>query len=263
MKTRLGMVGLAIVLGGYAVGASAVEPSAVLQQPEGRVFVGQATTMAPAQHGMPLYAGNRVVVTAKGSVKVAYVDGCSVALAENSLLVIGGPDQCETGGAVAHTTSGFQNTPIGQAGPTKRNAVATVRQIQGTGTVNRSSARQGMSLFRNYRVKAGPSSKIVVKFSNGCEAVVEAGKTLLIDRAPECQPGRMGQESTAATGAEATTGAGAVGAGAAGAAGAGAAGAGAAGVSVGALVVGGALGASLIGAIANDNNAVTPQATPD
>lgn len=256
MKTRLGMVGLAIVLGGYAVGASAKEPSAVLQQPEGRVFVSQATAMAPAQHGMPLYAGNRVVVTAKGGAKVVYADGCSVALAENSLLVIGGPDQCKTGQSVAYTTGGFQNTPIGQAGPTRsRSAVATVRQVQGTGLVNRSRVRQGMSLFRNYRVKAGPNSQIVVKFSNGCEAVVEAGKALLIDRAPECQVEKMSEGATAATGAEATTGAGVAGAGAAGV---GAAGAGAAGV--GMWVAGGALGVSLIAAIANDDKAASPPA---
>ena len=247
MKTRWAMAGLTIVLAGYAVGASAVEPSAVLQQPQGRVFVGQATVMTPAQHGMPLYAGNRVVVTASGGATVVYADGCSVALAENSLLAISGPDQCKTGQAVAHTTDGFQNTPIGQAGPTKRNAVATVRQIQGTGVVNKSKAKRGMSLFRNYRVKAGPNSQVVVKFSNGCEAVVEAGKTLLIDRAPECQVEKMGEEATAATGAEATTGAGA----------AGAAGAVGAGIGTGALVVGGALGVSLIAAIANDDESAS------
>jgi len=96
----------------------------------------------------------------------------------------------------------------------------------------------------------------VVKFSNGCEAVVEAGKTLLIDRAPECQVEKMGEEATAATGAEATTGAGA--AGAAGAGAAGAAGAVGAGIGTGALVVGGALGVSLIAAIANDDKPTSP-----
>jgi hypothetical protein len=258
MKTQWAMAGLIIALAGYAVGASAVEPSAVLQQPQGRVFVGQATVMTPAQHGMPLYAGNRVMVTASGGATVVYADGCSVALAENSLLAISGPDQCKTGQAVAHTTGGFQNTPIGQAGPTRsRSAVATVRQVQGTGLVNRSRARQGMSLFRNYRVKAGPNSQVVVKFSNGCEAVVEAGKTLLIDRAPECQVEKMGEEATAATGAEATTGAGAAGAAGAGAGAAGAAGAVGAGIGTGALVVGGALGVSLIAAIANDDESAS------
>ena len=34
-----------MVLAGYAGAAGAVEPSAVLQQPTGRVFVGQATVM--------------------------------------------------------------------------------------------------------------------------------------------------------------------------------------------------------------------------
>lgn len=61
MKMRYAMTGLTIALAGYAAGASAADPSAVLQQPKGQVFVGQAATMTPARHDMPLYPGNRVV----------------------------------------------------------------------------------------------------------------------------------------------------------------------------------------------------------
>ena len=110
------MTGLTIALAGYAAGASAADPSAVLQQPKGQVFVGQAATMTPAQHNMPLYPGNRVVVAAGGRVTVVYTDGCTVTLPEKSLLAVGGPSQCKNGRAVAHTTGSFQNARIGQAG---------------------------------------------------------------------------------------------------------------------------------------------------
>ena len=127
------------------------------------------------------------MVTTSGGATVMYADGCSVALPENSLLAISGPDQCGTGQAVAHTTGSFQNTRIGQAGPIKpRNPVATVRQVKGTGLVNRSRAVRGMNLYQNYKVTARANSQIVVRYSNDCEVVVEARKSLVIGKAPDC-----------------------------------------------------------------------------
>ncbi len=147
MKMRYAITGLTIALAGYAAGASAADPSAVLQQPKGRVFVEQTTAMTPARHDMPLYVGNRVVVTAGGGVTVVYADGCTVTLPENSLLAIGGPSQCKNGRAVAHTIGGFQNERIGQAGPvTAKNSVAMVEQVEGVGRVGRASATPDMSL---------------------------------------------------------------------------------------------------------------------
>ena len=130
MKMRYAMMGLTIGLAGYAAGASAIEPSAVLQQAKGQVFIGQTTAMAKAQQGMPLYAGNRVVAAAGGRAKIVYPNGCTVALQENSVLTVGGPDQCKAGQAVVHRVGGFQNARIGQAGPvTSNNSVATVQQV--------------------------------------------------------------------------------------------------------------------------------------
>lgn len=114
MKTRYTSVGLALTLAGYAVAASAVEPSAKLTQLHGRVFVGQAATTGPARNAMPLYAGNRVMAAAGGTAQVVYPDGCTVALPENSILAITGADQCHTGQALVRTTAGFQDKAVGQ-----------------------------------------------------------------------------------------------------------------------------------------------------
>lgn len=134
-KMRLVMTSLAIAVAGYAAGASAADPSAVLQQSTGRVFVGQTATMIKAQPGMPLYAGNRVVAAAGGGAKVIYPDGCAVSLPENSALAVGKPDQCKAGQATIYTVGGFQNARIGQAGPVNSGeAVATVGEIKGGST---------------------------------------------------------------------------------------------------------------------------------
>ncbi|WP_295455964.1 hypothetical protein [uncultured Thiodictyon sp.] len=114
MKTRYTSVGLALTLAGYAVTASAVEPSATLKQLNGRVFVAQAAATGLARNTMPLYAGNRVMAVTGGAAQVVYPDGCTVALPENSMLVIGAADQCRTGQALVRTTAGFQDKAVGQ-----------------------------------------------------------------------------------------------------------------------------------------------------
>lgn len=114
---RWAITGFTLALAGYAANASATDPAAVLQQTKGRVFVGQATTMTPARQGMPLFAGNRVVATTGGSATITYLDGCTVTVAENSLLAISGPGQCKAGQAIARMTGRFQNPRIGQAPP--------------------------------------------------------------------------------------------------------------------------------------------------
>ena len=211
MKMRYAMMGLTIGLAGYAAGASAVEPSAVLQQAKGQVFIGQTTAMAKAQQGMPLYAGNRVVAAAGGGAKIVYPDGCAVALQENSVLTVSGPDQCKAGQAVVHTVDGFQNTRIGQAGPvTSKNSVATVQQVKGTGQVNQAPATPGMNLSKGNRVTAGVDSQIVVRYADGCEVVVEAGKSLLIGDQPVCTPGLVVGGGGIVVGASAGIAAGAV-----------------------------------------------------
>jgi len=117
MKTREMGVGLALTLMGYAAAASAAEPSAMLRQMQGRVFVSQATTMGLARNGMPLYVGNRVMAVSGGAARLVYANGCTVDLPENSMLAVGGADQCSTGQAQVRTTEGFQAKAIGQTLP--------------------------------------------------------------------------------------------------------------------------------------------------
>jgi hypothetical protein len=112
---RYTRVGLTLTLAGYvAVAASAAVPSATLKQLQGRVLVGHDTAMKTAQEGMPLYPGNRLVAVAGGGAQVVYVNGCTVALPANSVLTIGGADQCRAGRALVRTTAGFQSKAIGQ-----------------------------------------------------------------------------------------------------------------------------------------------------
>ena len=235
MKMRYAMMGLTIGLAGYAAGASALEPSAVLQQSKGQVFIGQTTAMVKAQQGMPLYAGNRVVAAAGGGAKIVYPDGCTVALQENSVLTVSGPNQCKAGQAVVHRVGGFQNARIGQAGPvTSKNSVATVQQVKGTGQVDQAGATQGMNLSKGNRVTANVNSQIVVRYADGCEVVVEAGKTLLIDDLPVCTPGLVVGGGGVVVGASAAVG-------------------------VGAMAIGGLGLATVVAAALNpDNNAASP-----
>ena len=299
MKMQYAMTGLTIALAGYAAGASAADPSAVLQQPKGQVFIGQTAAMTLARHDMPLYPGNRVVVAAGGEATVVYIDGCTVTLSEKSLLAVGGPSQCKNGQAVAHTTSGFQNAKIGQAGPmTAKNSVATIEQVEGIGKVGRADAVSGMSLYKGNKVTAyGKDSRVVIRYADGCQVVIKSGKSLMIDSQPVCTPGLVvggggvvvgtgGAAGVAsATGSVAgstTAGAGSTGGivaggakagvvatgstitgagGTGGAAGGAAAGAGA---STGAIVVAGLAGVSVVAAIFdgnnnNDNTSASPQ----
>jgi hypothetical protein len=229
--------GLTALLGGMTLMAWAADPVAVLQQPQGKVFVSQGKVMAPVQQSLPLYAGNRVIVASGGRAEIAYPDGCVVALPENSLLAVKGADQCRLGLAQVRATGGFQDTRIGQAGPIASNAAtAEIRKIEGSGVVGQSKAAPGMRLFKGNKVTAGSDSQVMIRYSNGCEVTVEASQSLVIDLPPvDC----------VVAGADGATGTG-TGTGAGGATGT---------VSTGGLIVGGAFGASVIGAIlANDDD---------
>jgi hypothetical protein len=112
MKTRYTNVWLAMTLAGCTAIAGAVEPTATLQQLEGRVFVNQSAAMSLAQEGTQLYPGDRVVAVAGSSGNVVYPDGCTVAMPENSMLLIGCAPQCRAGLAVVRGAAGW---PMGGA----------------------------------------------------------------------------------------------------------------------------------------------------
>ncbi len=212
MKTQAMTVSLALVLAGYAAVASAMEPSAVLRRSQGRVFVGQATTMGPAQDGLPLYAGNRVVAVAGGRAEVVYPDGCAVAVPENGLLAIGEPGQCRQSQARVRTIDGFQDTRIGQAGPLpaaapgpaqaspspanppRANAAgattggggwdARLEQPKGSTFVEergvRAPARQNMGVQNDTRLITEKDSELTVVFK-GCEVEVGPGERVKVE----------------------------------------------------------------------------------
>jgi hypothetical protein len=253
---RLVMTSLAIAVAGYAAGASAADPSAVLQQSTGRVFVGQTATMIKAQPGMPLYAGNRVVAAAGGGAKVIYPDGCAVSLPENSALAVGKPDQCKAGQATIYTVGGFQNARIGQAGPVNSGeAVATVGEIKGNGLVNKTGATPGMSLYKGNQVTAGADSRIVVRYLNGCEVVVESGKKMVVNEQPVCTPDLMVGGGGVVVGSTAAGGT-------ATGVGAGVAGATIGGISTGMVVGGLALASAVALGVSSSNDSDNPPASP-
>lgn len=116
MKRQSCNVGLAVVFASCAAVVVAAEPvpSATLKQLQGRVFLGQGKSMGLAQEGMSVYAGNRVATVSGGEATVVYPDGCSVNLPENSLLIIGGAEQCRANQAMVRATAGFSQKSIGQ-----------------------------------------------------------------------------------------------------------------------------------------------------
>jgi hypothetical protein len=90
------LIGSAL-LSGFALSVGAAEPVAVLQQPQGKVFVGQSNAMAPARSGMAVYPGNRVVTAVESQVLVVFDNGCVLTLEASQLLAVRGPEQCGTG----------------------------------------------------------------------------------------------------------------------------------------------------------------------
>lgn len=191
MKIRAMSASLALALAGYAAGANALEPSAVLRQMQGRVFADQATTVGLARDGLPLYAGNRVVAVAGGRAEVVYPDGCTVAVPENSLLAIGAPEQCRQGRARVRTIDGFQDTRIGQAGPLPASGSsggdrwdARLEQPKGSTFVEengvRAPAKQNMGVENDTRLITQKNSEVTVVFK-GCEVEVGPGESVKVE----------------------------------------------------------------------------------
>ena len=113
-KTNSLVVALAAM--GFATASVAADPSAVLQQIDGRVLVGQNNTTVPGQEGMKLFEGARVIAVDGASAKLVYTDGCTVSLPQNSMMTIAGAGQCSAGLAKAGKTEGLNGQPVGQTG---------------------------------------------------------------------------------------------------------------------------------------------------
>ena len=161
-----------VLLSGLALSAGAAEPVAVLQQLQGTVFVSQGSAMVPAQEGMPLQAGYRVVAVAGGQVEVAYPDGCVAALPENSLLAVKGTDQCRLGQAQVRATRGFQDSRIGQV-PETTFTIKDLKAPDGTSVmVAGEPARINVNFPINNTITTGPGGEATVVFEDGCEVTV-------------------------------------------------------------------------------------------
>jgi hypothetical protein len=161
-----------VLLSGLALSAGAAEPVAVLRQLQGTVFVSQGSAMVPAQEGMPLQAGYRVVAVAGGQAKVAYPDGCVAALPENSLLAVKGTDQCRLGQAQVRATRGFQDSRIGQV-PETTFTIKDLKAPDGTSVmVAGEPARINVNFPINNTITTGPGGEATVVFEDGCEVTV-------------------------------------------------------------------------------------------
>ncbi len=186
---------LVACLAGYAAGASALEPSAVVRQPQGKVFISQGSAMTLAQEGMSLYAGNRVIAVSGGRAEIAYTDGCVVALPENSLLAVKGSNQCRVGQAQIRATGGFRNARIGQAGSlsssgSSDNPIADLNRLKGNVLLNEEQARNNQDARRDDRIVTDKESQVAVLF-RGCEVEVGPQERVTIDqlRQERCKAG--------------------------------------------------------------------------
>lgn len=86
MKFQRIMLAFALALG--VAGVAQADPVAMLYNVQGKVLVNQGQKFVPAQSGMALNIGDRLMVMSDSSAKVEYGSGCSTPLASNSTITI-------------------------------------------------------------------------------------------------------------------------------------------------------------------------------
>jgi hypothetical protein len=74
-------------------------PVATVAAVTGEVMLAQRAQIGPAEPGSPLRPGDRLMTMDDSDVLIAFADGCSQRLADNSLLAITGASGCGQGGA--------------------------------------------------------------------------------------------------------------------------------------------------------------------
>lgn len=92
----------------------AADPAAVLGRFDGKVLVGQNESTVPAQKGMKLSQGTRVLTSDGGWVEIVYADGCIINLPQQSMITVNGPGQCTAAKEAISKTEGFTGQKIGQ-----------------------------------------------------------------------------------------------------------------------------------------------------
>ncbi|MDS4058812.1 MAG: hypothetical protein RKP73_09585 [Candidatus Contendobacter sp.] len=165
----------------------------MLRQSQGKVFVSQGSAMTLAREGMPLYAGNRVITVSGGRAEVVYLEGCVVALPENSLLAVRGSDQCRLGQSQVRATGGFQSARIGQAPPASSGgtdgAVADLKRLKGSVLLNEAPARNNQDAHRDDQVVTEKDSGVAVMF-RACEVEMGPGEQATVNELRErCKSG--------------------------------------------------------------------------
>ena len=109
--------GLALVLGlGIGLGAQADDAVAKLSPFKGKVWVNTGKTSVPAQAGMPLSKGYRILVLSDSSARLVYNNGCMLNLEANSSLTVENQEQCKA--ALLIQSSGAQAAEVGGASAT-------------------------------------------------------------------------------------------------------------------------------------------------
>ncbi|MHB8571029.1 MAG: FecR family protein [Metallibacterium sp.] len=102
MKVYRVLLATALALG--MVGVAQANPVAMLYKVHGKVMVNQGQKFIVAKAGMPLSAGDRILVMAGSNASIEYGSGCTLNLVPNSSITVT-PD-CKNAQAVAATQQG-------------------------------------------------------------------------------------------------------------------------------------------------------------
>jgi len=98
-----------------AVAQDAPAPTTTLTQVEGRVSVNQGDGFAPAQEGMRLKPGDRVMVQEGGEAALTFDDECRMEVTENKLMTVPGRSTCAGGVAAIQPLQPAGGAAIGGA----------------------------------------------------------------------------------------------------------------------------------------------------
>ncbi len=98
---------------------SATEPVGSFARIEGSAVVSQGAQYVKAYEGMPLNAGDRLMVMDGGKAILSFKDGCQYTLGDNELLTIGATSACASRGAGSYkvdprsaVSQGAAKTPV-------------------------------------------------------------------------------------------------------------------------------------------------------
>src|SRR5690349_15151415 len=96
-KVLAGFAGLAFAFFAATATASTAAPNATLSNINGNVSVNQGKEFVPAQSGMRLNPGDRIMVPAKGSASITFDDACRLDLAEGRIVTVPEKSACAGG----------------------------------------------------------------------------------------------------------------------------------------------------------------------